>query len=129
MTMDEFDDLIGESTEPDEHVKRKVALELIAEGSNLSETARALGVNRSTLWRWRRDHPEFDRQVREAFVASVELLKREAERRAMSGSDKLLMFLLCNYAPDQFSQTQRLEHTVDESMAKRIADSRKRAGA
>jgi hypothetical protein len=47
----------------------------------------------------------------------------------MSGSDKLLMFLLCNYAPDQFSQTQRLEHTVDESMAKRIADSRKRAGA
>jgi transposase-like protein len=91
--------------------RRAVLVELIAEGSNLSEAARAVGINRSTLFRWRQADPEFDKAIRSAFVASVEALKREAERRAMNGSDKLLMFLLCNYAPDQFSNLQKLEHS------------------
>lgn len=107
--------------------QRRVFLELIAEGSNIGEACAALGVNRSTVFRWRKDDPGFNAAVLRAFVANIEGLKREAERRAMKGSDKLLMFLLCNYAPDQFSNTQKLEHSGAVDLANAVLAARGRA--
>lgn len=121
---------LPEEMDPDpKATQRRVFIELIAEGCNIEEAARTLGINRSTAWRWRKDDPEFERAVKGAFVVHIEGLKREAERRAMKGSDKLLMFLLCNYAPDQFSNSQKIEHSGQVDLAQAITAARGRAGS
>lgn len=101
-------------------------VELITSGCNFAEAAEALGIDRSTAFRWRQQDADFAQACRDAFKASVDVLKREAERRAMKGSDKLLMFLLCNYAPEQFSNTQKVEHSGELSIAQAIVAARKR---
>lgn len=91
--------------------RQAAVLELIGAGMRDGEAARALGLHRWCVWRWKRDCPEFLAKYKEARKITVSVLRAEAERRAMRGSDKLLEFLLCNYAPDQFRRTQHIEAT------------------
>lgn len=95
-----------DTLEPDDH--RRLFLEGIRMGMDYSEASLFAGVNRATSYRWRQD-PEFQKQVDAAREVCIENLIKEAERRAMRGSDKLLEFLLCNYAPDKFKRTQSVE--------------------
>ena len=60
--------------------------------------------------------------------ASVTRLKREAERRAMAGSDRLLIFLLCAYAPQEFQERQVVDHRGKVDLANSIAQARQRIG-
>ena len=108
--------------------QKRVFVELIGEGCNISEACAAVGINRSTVFRWRRDDAEFAAQVKQAFVVRVDTLVKEAERRAMRGSDKLLMFMLCNYAPDRFAMTQKIEHSGAIDTAAAILAARRRVG-
>jgi hypothetical protein len=113
-------------------VDRELAVELAAAGFANHEIEDCLGVNKTTFWRWRKTDPEFAVRIADARTVGrkerVRQLKSEAERRALRGSDKLLMFLLCNYAPDEFSNTQRLEHTDKTGMVQEILAARRRAG-
>ena len=84
-------------------------------------------MHRVTAWRWRAD-PAFMKRYEAARRASVAKLKREAERRAMAGSDRLLIFLLCAYAPDEFQERQVLDHRGRLDLANTIAQARKRIG-
>jgi transposase-like protein len=120
----------GDALDPDlKSTRKRVVLELLAEGSSICEAARGVGLDRSTVFRWRQHDPEFAQACRQALVANVEVLKREAERRALKGSDKLLMFLLCNYAPEQFSQAQKVEVHDAGGIAAQIVAARKRLHA
>lgn len=72
------------------------------------DAAEIIGVSRWAIWRWKKD-PDFAPRYKAAREVRLEHLVKEAERRAMNGSDKLLEFLLCNYAPDRFSNKQKVE--------------------
>lgn len=128
-TPPEFDPFVDEPSfvPAAREARKEAALELLAEGCDLSETAAALGVHRHTLRRWRQGDPEFARRCVEAAKVHVDALKAEAERRALRGSDKLLMFLLCNYAPDQFSMQSKLEVSAGAGLADAILAARQRA--
>lgn len=90
--------------------KQEAFLSIIeAHGLPDTEAAELVGVHRITAWRWKQD-PAFLPRYKEARKVCLEKLIKEAERRAMSGSDRLLEFLLCNYAPDKFSNKQKVEH-------------------
>jgi transcriptional regulator with XRE-family HTH domain len=54
-----------------ENPKRQKALELIMEGNTDAEVASALGVDRSTVWRWRKE-PHFLAELRGHRAASLE---------------------------------------------------------
>lgn len=95
-------------TNDDISLKQRIYLEGIASGMNYSEAAQFADVDRTTGWHWRQD-AEFMKLVEKAQEIRVDNLKKEAERRAMRGSDKLLMFLLCNYDPDNFQMAQRVD--------------------
>ena len=45
-----------------------------------------------------------------------------------AGSDRLLIFLLCAYAPEQFQERQVLDHRGKLDIAETIAKARKRIG-
>lgn len=109
--------------------RKRVFAELIATGCSFNEAAEALGVNRVTAFRWRQEDPEFAQACRDALKVSINVLKAEAERRAIRGSDKLLMFLLERYAPDQFHIAQKMEHSGAVDLASAVLAARRRTAA
>jgi hypothetical protein len=100
---------------------------MMAAGMGPSEVAAAIGVNRVTLFRWRQEDPTFDERLTAALNVTLEKLKREAERRAVNGSDKLLMFLLERYDPATFHLAQKLEHSGAVDLASAVLAGRRRA--
>lgn len=90
--------------------RKRAFVTLIADGLNFMEACEALHMDRSTAFRWRQSDPEFAQACRDALKVSIERLEAEAERRALNGSDKLLMFLLERRAPDKYHIAQKHEH-------------------
>jgi hypothetical protein len=89
--------------------RQAIALEFIREtGASDSDTARAVGIDRSTLYRWRQT-PEFREQYKAARTIGVDRLVEEAWRRAMRGSDRLVEFLLKAHKPEVYGDRSRLD--------------------
>jgi hypothetical protein len=96
--------------------RQEAFLSLIeAHGIADRDAAEIIGVSRWAIWRWKKD-PDFAPRYKAAREVRLEHLVKEAERRAMNGSDKLLEFLLCNYAPDRFSNKQKVEASGNLSL-------------
>jgi hypothetical protein len=74
--------------------KRARFLELLAQGNSVAHCARACAIHRTTAYAARAADPDFARAWAEAEEEGVEALEEEARRRALDGSDGLLMFLL-----------------------------------
>jgi hypothetical protein len=97
--------------------RQEAFLALIEEhGIRDTDAAEIIGVSRWAIWRWKKE-PDFAPRYKAARQVRIDHLIKEAERRAMNGSDKLLEFLLCNYAPDKFSNKQKVEHNGVMSLA------------
>ena len=62
------------------------------------------GVGRSSIFDWRAADASFDRAFREAFDSGTDRFEAEARRRALAGSDLLLLFLLKQRDPKRFNQ-------------------------
>lgn len=86
-------------------------LRMLAEGEKVRAAAAAVALDWSTLYRRRREDPEFAKRWEDAQRIPVQRLEGEAMRRAMRGSDRLLEFLLKSLAPERFGEKQRLELT------------------
>jgi transposase-like protein len=52
----------GESAPVDLNERKRIAIELIASGASYNKTARKIGVDRITIFRWRQD-PEFQARL------------------------------------------------------------------
>ena len=100
-------------------------LRLLAQGVTVRAAASAVAINYATFYRMRERDPAFAKRWEDAQRVSVKHLVAEAERRAMGGSDKLLMFLLQSYKPETFTPRQRTELTnPDGSLAPQSPDER-----
>ena len=84
-------------------------LELIRDHATTdAAAAAAVGSSRFTVCRWKRDDPAFKARYDEARKIGLEHLVREAERRALNGSDKLMMFLLEHYDRERFGKREEI---------------------
>lgn len=108
--------------------RKRVFVELMASGCSFTEAAEGVGVNRVTAFRWKQEDPEFAQACRTALRIGVDVLKAEAERRALKGSDKLLMFLLERYDRETFHIAQKLEHSGQVDLAAAVLAARRRTG-
>ena len=63
-------------------------------------------MGRSTAYLWRREDPAFSAKWDDAVADGVDLLEDEARRRALAGSDKLLMFILERRRPEVWGRAK-----------------------
>lgn len=128
--MDELDDDLAQEvkTKASRTDIQNLAIEMVEAGMNDSAIANALCIGRRTLYTWKTHDEAFKARYKKAKEIIVDHLIQEAKRRAMNGSDRLLEFMLCNLAPDQFSKREKLEVDAQVNVAEILAKARKRAG-
>lgn len=120
--------LLPDDVSPLKETRMREFLALIGAGYTDQDAARAVGYSRWAPINWKRVYPGFVDAYNRAKHVNVNALIDEAKRRALRGSDRLLEFLLCNLAPEQFKRQPDTKVDVNVNLADRIAAGRKRAG-
>jgi len=80
---------------------------LLENGRKSRIAARLAGLAGYQIVQMRKENDEFDLRVREADAIAHEALETEAYRRAVDGSDTLLIFMLKAGDPAKYRETQR----------------------
>src|SRR4051812_36233108 len=78
---------------------RQRFLDALASGFSVSAAASAAGMGRQTAYDLRKRDPEFAVAWEDAIESETDLLEDEARRRALEGSDLLLIFQLKTRRP------------------------------
>jgi len=84
---------------------------LLGQGCTVREAAASVAIPFQVLYRKRTANPAFGKRWEDAQRIVLPQLEREAHRRALKGSDKLLMFLLQSYDPARFRHQQSIDLT------------------
>lgn len=114
---------MSESTRPPRRRRpdwRPVFLATIRATGNVRLAASAAGINRSTPYVRANRDPTFAAAWAEAEAEAIDLLEGEARRRALAGSDALLMFLLRAHRPERYRDSVDV-HVDLRRQAERIA--------
>ena len=98
----------------------KAVIQAIAQTGNLTLASQIAGVDRAVVYRRYKADAEFRQQYDEAMETGIDILEAEARRRAMAGSDTLLIFLLKGARPEKYrdnyhvtSTTQPTNYVID----------------
>lgn len=91
----------------------EVVVETMREGKSLMSVAAQIGVGRSTLTLWMKEHPEFLLAVEEGKALCARKWEEIALNNAMTGMGNatLTVFGLKNMARDEWKDKQEVEHT------------------
>jgi len=73
---------------------------------SVTEAASVASIARKTAYQLKRDDPLFAKQWEEALERSADALVAEARKRAVNGSDVLLMFLLKGLQPQRWRESR-----------------------
>ena len=105
-----------------EERKRKF-LEILADCGDLRAAAQGAGVSLRSVLRWRREDSSFAASLEDAEEVAVLELAAEARKRALEGSDRLLIFLLSSLAGDRFGfgAFRRWTHQADAKAAQPLS--------
>lgn len=116
-------------------------------GANLKRTCGAIGVGRTTVYRWRREDPGFDEAIKEAQEDWADELEAVADQRATEGvekpvfykgkvvgtvkepSDTLLIFRLKALRRSKYSERQEQIALTPELMSRLSDDELERISA
>jgi hypothetical protein len=102
----------------------------LKECANITRSAEYAGIDRATLYQYRKDHPEFALAWEEAWTIGYDVLEQKASDRAFDGyeepvfwqgvevarvkkfSDSLAQFLLRGNKSDKFKERVQSENTT-----------------
>ena len=102
---------MGKVTVKNKEKRRDHFLLCLANGDSVKHACEVSGIGRKTVYLWRSQDGDFAEAWDEAIESGVERLEDEAYRRALVGSDTLMIFLLKAKRPKVYADKQRLEHT------------------
>jgi hypothetical protein len=88
---------------------RQRFIEGLNENGNVTQVCRALDLHRPAIYAWKKDDPSFAREWEDALALGVEGLEDEARRRAIQGSDLLLIFLLKGAKPEKYAYRSQVD--------------------
>jgi hypothetical protein len=96
------------------HPKKAAMLSALAKTGNISASARAADIGRTTHYDWLQSDPAYAAAVETALEEAIEVLEAVARQRAVHGSDTLLIFLLKSLRPERYRERYQVEHSAKE---------------
>ncbi len=91
------------------HPQKRAFLLAYSECLNVRAASQHAKIDRTLHYYWLKNDPAYVEAFAEAKVLGVEILEEEAVRRALIGSDTMLIFLLKGARPDKYRE--RYEHS------------------
>jgi hypothetical protein len=76
----------------------------------VTAASKAVGIHRDTAYTARKNDPEFAAEWDKLEVAVTEILEKTAVERALSGSDRLMEFMLKARRPSVYRENLKVEH-------------------
>ena len=84
--------------------KQRAFLAAYAKCGNITQAAEVSNVGRRTHYNWMESDPGYVAAFRDACDEAIDVLEAEARRRALAGSDLLLIFQLKALRPDVYRE-------------------------
>jgi hypothetical protein len=88
-------------------------LAALAQGATVAEACKTAGLGRRTAYDQRQRDEAFALRWADAIEEGTEALESEARRRAMEGSDTLMIFLLKARRPEVYRERMSVESRVE----------------
>jgi hypothetical protein len=95
-------------------------LEALEKGHSVGSACKVAKVGRTTAYEARQRDEEFAIAWRDLEDGAIEVLEAEAYRRAMSGSDRLMEFLLKARRPDVYRDRVDARRSEDSDLHERV---------
>lgn len=95
-------------------------LEALEKGHTVAGACKAANVGRTTAYEARQRDEEFAAAWRDLEQHATEVLEGEAHRRAMNGSDKLMMFLLRARRPEVYRDRGQVRDRDEVDLRDRV---------
>lgn len=86
-------------------------LDALAEGRSVADACEAVGIGRRTAYDHRQRDEGFALAWHDADERGIEELESEARKRALDGSDTMLIFLLKAKRPTVYRENVKVEHS------------------
>ena len=94
--------------------RKEAFLRILAAGdTTIADAARSLGVDPQTPGRHRKTDPDFAHAWDEAVAQRLDLFETEARKRALGGSDRLLIRILEAECPEKYSPRLRTDNRTE----------------
>lgn len=81
----------------------------------MSLSARGAGIGRTTVYEAMQHDDSIRERIEDAKETAIEHLEHEARRRAVAGSDLLLIFLLKALKPEKYRDTYRVRAETNQA--------------
>jgi len=94
---------------PKGNVLQSVFLDHLRKSANVSDAARAAGIDRKTAYNWRHGDELFCEKWKQALEEATDLLEAEARRRAIHGYEEPLLYggrLVCDAEGNPVTRTR-----------------------
>jgi hypothetical protein len=101
-------------------------LELYSELGQISAACRGAGVHRTTHYVWLKADPGYKAAFEEAEEKAGDAPEEAARRRALEGSDTLLIFLLKGSKPDKYKERSEQNVILNGGFEHRLVVARER---
>jgi len=98
-------------------------------GATVTEACQAAGFGRTYAYRRRRTDDAFARAWLDVIEEGTETLERECQRRAMEGSDLLMIFLLKSRRPEVYRDRYEIQQTAGAPLTAGDLEAIRGAGA
>lgn len=96
--------------------KEAAFLEELSQGNSVAQACRAAEIGRTTAYDWRNADEDFAARWDAAIEEGTDLLEDAAKKRAIDGSDTLMIFLMKGRRPDKYrdNSTVKLQGDPDQ---------------
>jgi len=102
------------------HPKKTFLAAYVCSG-NISRASRAAKISDCMHYYWRKTDPHYAAVFEEARDMAAQHLEDEAVRRALGGSDALLIFLLKAFKPEIYKERHVIEHKGAVELLQKLA--------
>lgn len=91
-----------------QHPKKRALLIAFCESGNITQSAAAAECERTIHYYWLQEDPAYAKAFEQAEARFADNLEAEARRRAIQGSDTLMIFLLKGAKPDRYADRSKV---------------------
>jgi len=97
-------------------------LRTLESGATFDKSCQAAGTNRTTIWKWRKENPEFDEKVNEVLDSRTQAMEDSLYNSGMKGNVVAQIFWLKNRSGGRWKDKQEIEHSGEMKLNKEEMD-------